>query len=35
MVGDNRGVFTCAQAGVLIGVTTRTMGVIDKNRQEL
>ena len=32
MVGDNRGVFTRAQAGVLIGVTMRVMGVIDKNR---
>ena len=35
MVGDNRGVFTCAQAGVLIGVTMRVMGVIGENRQEL
>ena len=35
MVGDNRGVFTHAQVGVLIGVTVRVMGVIGKNRQEL
>ena len=35
MVGDNRGVFTHTQAGVLIGVTTRVMGVIGKNKQEL
>ena len=35
MVGDNRGVFTCAQVGVLIGVTARVTGVIDENRQEL
>ena len=35
MVGDNRGVFTYAQAGVLIGATVRVTGVIDKNRQEL
>ena len=30
MVGDNRGVFICAQAGVLIGVTGRVTGVIDE-----
>ena len=35
MVGDNRGVFTCTQMGVLIGVTVRVTGVIDENRQEL
>ena len=35
MVGDNRGAYTRAQAGVLIGVTARVMGVIDENTQEL
>ena len=35
MVGDNRGVFTRAQAGVLIGVTVRVMGVIGEKKQEL
>ena len=30
MVGDNRGVFICTQAGILIGVTSRVMGVIDE-----
>ena len=35
MVGDNRGVSTYTQAGVLIGVTVRVMGVINENRQEL
>ena len=35
MVGDNRGVSTYTQAGVLIRVTVRVTGVINKNRQEL
>ena len=30
MVGDNRGVSTYSQAGVLIGVTMRITGVTDK-----
>ena len=30
MVGDNRGVSTYTQAGVLIGVTVRVMGVTDE-----
>ena len=35
MVGNNRGVFTCAQAGVLIGVTGRVTGVINEIQQVL
>ena len=30
MVGDDRGVFTRTQGGVLIGVTGSVMGVIDE-----
>ena len=30
MVGDNRGVSTCTQAGVLIGVTVSVTGVTNE-----